>query len=276
MSSRCRELLRLSGALLCAALAIAPPAGAAQQRELRVCADPDNLPYSHRDRTGFEDRIAALLAEELGAQLRYAWQPLKRGFVRKTLGAGLCDVLIGVPADFERVLTTRPYYRSSYVFVYRAGAAGTIDSFTDPRLNAGRIGIQLVNDDLDATPPGYALARSGIVDNVVGYNVYGEGPAAERIIDALAAGRLDVALVWGPQAGYFAHRAAAPLAVTIAHRPQDMDVPRFEFDIALGVRRGDRALRDELDALLGRLRGRIDEILAAYDVPRTDRAGSVR
>jgi len=271
MSSRCRDLPRLCAAILLAGMALWSHASEPVERELRVCADPDHLPYSHRNESGFENRIAELLAAELGTHLRYAWQELRRGFVRKTLGAGLCDVLVGVPADFERVLTTRPYYRSSFVFVQRADDAA-VRSFADPRLKAARVGIQLVNDDLDATPPGYALARSGVVDNVVGYNVYGERPAAERMIAALAARELDVALVWGPQAGYFARRAPAPLAVATAHAPAELDVPRFEFDIAVGVRRGNRALRDALDAALGRAQGRIDAILASYDVPRIDRA----
>jgi mxaJ protein len=271
MSLRCPRLAGLAAIVLLACGShLACAAEEAGKRELRVCADPDNLPYSHRDESGFENRIAALIADELGVPLRYQWQELRRGFVRKTLGAKLCDVLIGVPVDFERVLTTRPYYRSSYVFVRRASNTEAIRSFGDPRLKTARVGVQLVNDDLDATPPAYALARNGVVDNVLGFNVYGTGPAAERMIRAIDSGALDIAVVWGPQAGYFARRAGAPLAIDIAYPPEGMEVPRFEFEIGAGVRRGERALQRELDGVLERARARIDAILAAYAVPRTD------
>jgi mxaJ protein len=261
MSSACRSALLLAG-VLCVA-------GAGQARELRVCADPDNLPFSHEDGSGFENRIARLVADEMGAELRYEWLPLRRGFVRKTMGAGLCDVFIGVPRDFERVMTTRPYYRSAYVFVSRGRARG-VDSFDDPRLRSLRVGVQLVGDDLAATPPGLALAMSGHVDNVRGFTIYGDGPVSQRMIASLAAGELDAALIWGPQAGYFAARAATPLELRLARRPADLEELPLEFDIAMGVRRGDTALREELDDIIERRRKDIDAILAAYAVPRTE------
>ena len=265
MSSRCPDV---AAALL--ALALACGAGAVQAdepRTLRVCADPDNLPYSNRAEAGFENRIARLVAEELQASLTYAWQPLGRGFVRKTLGSQLCDVFIGVPAGFERVLTTRPYYRSGYVFVNRADGADGLVSFDDPRLPQLRIGVQLIGNDLAATPPAHALARAGATDNVVGYNVYGDGSAAERIGADLAAGRLDAALVWGPQAGYFTDHLAVPLAITPAIAPRGFDLP-FDFAIAIGVRKGAADLRRDLDAALARRAADIDAILDAYHVPR--------
>jgi mxaJ protein len=258
-------------AVLLAGLAAALPAGAAEAGALRVCADPDNLPYSHADGSGFENRIAALVAGELHRPLEYFWLPLRRGFVRKTMGEGHCDVFIGVPAGFERVLATRPYYRSSYVFVTRATEAHPLRSFDDPRLAQLRIGVQLIGNDLAATPTGHALARHGAVDKVVGFTVYGDGPAAQRMVGALKDGTLDAALIWGPQAGYFASRCTVPLQLARASAPADVAAP-FEFDIAMGVRRGDTALRDELDAIIDRRRAEIDAILAAYRVPRTDRS----
>jgi mxaJ protein len=263
MSLRCREAL-LPALLLAAGLAH----GAAGERVLRVCADPDNLPYSHQDLSGFENRIAAIVADELHARLRYDWLPQRRGYVRKTMGAGLCDVFIGVPAGFERVLTTRPYYRSSYVFAWRRGDDAP-RSFADPRIALQKVGVQLVGNDLAATPPGHALARAGAVANVVGYTVYGDGPAAQRMIAALADGGIDTALLWGPQAGYFASRAATPIALAVATPPAGLSTP-FEFGIAMGVARGNRALRDELDAVLQHRRADIDAVLAEYAVPRTD------
>lgn len=240
----------------------------ADPRVLRVCADPDNLPYSNERGEGFENRIAQVVADELHAELRYEWFPTLRAFVRKTMGAGLCDVFIGVPAQFERVMTTRPYYRSAYVFVSRRDAA--IRSFDDPRLAKVRVGVQLIGNDLAATPPGYALAARGITQNVEGFPTMGDGPATQRIVQALAEGRLETALAWGPQAGYFAARAPVPLRVSIATAPPEAAGMPFEFAIAMGVKRGNKPLRDELNAVLEKRRADIDAILAAYHVPRTD------
>src|SRR2546423_14630451 len=139
MSSACRSAFLILG-LVCVA-------SAAQSRELRVCADPDNLPLSHEDGSGFENRIARVVADEMGAELRYEWMPLRRGFVRKTMGVGSCDVFIGVPKTFGPVLTTAAYYRSSYVFVEGPAARG-IATFDDPRLGTLRVGVPLIGNDL--------------------------------------------------------------------------------------------------------------------------------
>jgi mxaJ protein len=235
---------------------------------LRVCADPDNLPYSRADGAGFENRIAALVAADFGLPLEYTWLPDRRGFVRKTLGAGLCDLIVGVPAGFERTLNTRPYYRSSYVLLQRKGAAEEpLRDFADPRLRRWRIGVQLVGDDLATSPPGYALAAAGVTDNVVGFPIVGAQPAAARMVDALARGELDAAFVWGPQAGYFAKASAAPLQLQRIAPPQQVATQRFDFAIAMGVRRGDQALRDRLDDFLVRRHDAIARILADYAVP---------
>jgi len=276
MSSRCRD--RVVASLLLAALLLFASAATAQAAPpLRVCADPDNPPYSERttaERTtaphaasGFEVRIAEELAQALGRPLEVHWQPLQRGFVRKTLGEGLCDVLIGVPAGFERVVTTRPYYRSTYVFVTRRDERKPLRDFDDPRLPRLRIGVQLPGDDLAATPPGHALARHGAIERVVGYTPYGDVPSAQRMLDVLRAGRLDAALVWGPQAGWFAATGHPALQVTPARTPADVDQP-FDFAIALGVRRGNTALRDALQSALDSRREAIEAILDAYHVPR--------
>ena len=274
MSSRCpergpsgaaghwRRLAAIGGLLL----AVVAPA-TADEMLLRVCADPDNLPYSKADESGFENRIARLVADELKATLRYEWQPQGRGFVRKTMGAGLCDVFIGVPAGFDRVVTTRPYYRSSYVFVNRADAGRRLESFDDPALPTLSIGVQLVGDDLAATPPGHALAQRGATERVVGYPVYGDGPAAERAVHDLASGQLDAAILWGPQAGFFAARSAVPLRVSPASVPDGLAMP-FEFSIAMGVKKGNAALRQALDAAIERRSADIAAILDAYAVPR--------
>jgi mxaJ protein len=261
MCSASRSALLVIG-LFC--VATAPLA-----RELRVCADPDNLPLSREDGSGFENRIARLVAGEMNAELRYEWLPLRRGFVRKTIGAGSCDVFIGIPKKFDSVLTTRAYYRSSYVFVNGPGARG-IDTFDDARVAHLRIGVQLIGNDLAATPAGHALAMAGHVENVRGFTIYGDGPASQRMIGAVADGTLDAALVWGPQAGYFAALATLPPEVRIVQSPASSAKVPFEFDIAMGVRPGDTALRDELDVILERRRSEIDAILSEYSVPRSD------
>ena len=244
----------------------------AQPQALRVCADPDNLPYSHQDGSGFENRIAQLVASDFGLPLEYAWLPDRRGFVRKTLGAGLCDLVLGVPVEFERTANTRPYYRSFYVLVEGAGDAAPPRSFADPRLRQWRVGVQLVGDDFAATPPGHALVQAGAVDNVVGFPIPGEQPAAQRIVQALARGELDAAFVWGPQAGYYALRSARPLQLHYVAPPAGLHEQPFAFDIAMGVRRGDKALRERLDDFIVRRQADIDRILADYGVPRLEAA----
>jgi quinoprotein dehydrogenase-associated probable ABC transporter substrate-binding protein len=274
MSSRCPEL-RIAAALLalaCAGSYAAGPAPASAP-ELRVCADPANLPYSQRDESGFENRIARLAAQDLGMRLRWFWQEQTRGFVRKTMGAGECDVFIGVPAGFDKVLRTRPYYRSTYVAITRRGAP-PFAGFDPAGLQARRFGVQLIGNDLAASPPGYALAKGGAVDNVTGFLVYGDGPAGKRMVDAVAGGSIDVALVWGPQAGWFARRSKVALDVAPVQAPAGLPMP-FEYAIAMGVRKGDTALRDRLDGFLARRQADIDAILDDYAVPRAATAAAV-
>lgn len=270
MSLRCPDLRTVLATLLLAVAGSAQAADAAGatagKPELRVCADPDNLPYSQRDESGFENRIARLVADDLGMRLSYFWQEQRRGFVRKTMGAGECDLFIGVPAGFDKVLATHPYYRSSYVAVTRAREPA-FTGFDPSQLRTRRFGVQLIGNDLAASPPGYALAEGGALDNVTGFLVYGEGPAVRRMVDALQGGSIDVALAWGPQAGYFAHRGETPMTVSRLAPPAGLTVP-FEYSIAMGVRKGDTALRDRLNELLARRKADIDAILDAYFVPR--------
>ncbi|HET7844326.1 MAG TPA: quinoprotein dehydrogenase-associated putative ABC transporter substrate-binding protein, partial [Xanthomonadales bacterium] len=190
-------------------------AAAVQGRELRVCADPNNLPFSNERREGFENRIVERVAKRLGATLRYTWWAQRRGFLRNTLNAGTCDVVPGIASGVEMLGTTRPYYRSSYVFVVREGEA-LPTSLDDETLKTRRIGVQLIGDDGANTPPAHALARRGIAANVRGFPVYGDyatsAPQAP-IVDALVRGDIDVAVAWGPVAGWFAQRAARKLVL---------------------------------------------------------------
>jgi quinoprotein dehydrogenase-associated probable ABC transporter substrate-binding protein len=247
-----------------------PPA----RRVLRVCADPNNLPFSNAKGEGFENKLAALLAREMGATLEYTWWAQRRGFFRNTINAGACDLVPGVPARLEMVLATRPYYRSSYVFVQRRDARRRITSLDDPALRQLKVGVQFVGDDYANTPPAHALAARGIVRNVVGFSVYGDysqpNPPA-RIIDAVADGTVDVALVWGPLAGYFARRARVPMTVVPITPQVDARSLPLAFDVSMGVRRGDAALRDEVDAVLRRRHDAVTAILDEYGVPRVPR-----
>ena len=244
----------------------------ADARELRVCADPNNLPFSNERGEGFENKIAELIANELGVTLSYTWWAQRRGFIRNTLNTGSCDLVTGTTNGIEMLRTTLPYYRSGYAFVTRQDGP-KVSSLDDPILHNLRIGIQLVGEDGANPPPSEALARRGIVDNVRGYLVYGDyreqNPAA-AIMDAVAKGEIDVAIVWGPVAGYFAGRESVPLKIALV-TPQN-DGPRVPmvFDINMGVRRDDPTLRDEINAALSKLRPKIDAVLATYGVPRAD------
>ncbi|MGO4704086.1 quinoprotein dehydrogenase-associated putative ABC transporter substrate-binding protein [Dyella sp. 2RAB6] len=189
---------------------------AASAEDLRICADPNNLPFSNRNREGFENRIIELLARDMGMTPRCVWWAQRRGNLRNTLNARLCDVVPGIASGVEMAATTRPYYRSTYVFVMKAGRGAPLASFDDPRLEQWLIGVQMIGDDGANTPPAHALSRRGHTGNVRGYPIYGNyanpnPPAA--IIDAVARGDIDVAVAWGPMAGYFAAHSPVPLEV---------------------------------------------------------------
>jgi quinoprotein dehydrogenase-associated probable ABC transporter substrate-binding protein len=251
-----------------------PHAAGAEERVLRVCADPNNLPFSDSTGAGFENRLASLVAEEMNATVKYTWWAQRRGFVRNTLNARQCDVVMGVPAGFELTAVTRPYYRSSYVFVSRADRKLHVRSFDDPVLRRLTVGVPLVGDDGANPPPAHALSRRGIVENVRGYNVQGDYRQASppaRLIDAVAKGDVDIAVAWGPLAGYYASRE--PVALDVVPVSPQLDPPAlpFTFSIAMGVRRADRALRDTLNAILTRRSASIDSLLTAYGVPLLER-----
>jgi mxaJ protein len=257
--------------LLLALLAAAWSAAAESARgEFRVCADPNNLPFSNEKGEGFENKLAELIAKELGERVTYTWWAQRRGFVRNTLKAGRCDVIMGVPAQLDMVATTRPYYRSSYVFLSRDDRRIDLASLSDPRLRDLRIGVHLLGDDGFNTPPANALGEEGITRNVVGYSIYGDyrtpNPPA-RLVEAVADGEVDVAAVWGPLAGYFAQRSAVPLRLVPITGTEAFAPLLFQFDIAVGVRKQDKALKDRLDEILVRDAGAIRTLLVSYGVP---------
>jgi mxaJ protein len=255
--------------LVLLALASCLTATAGEARELRVCADPNNLPFSKKDGSGFENKIAAVLADELHATISYTWFAQRRGFIRNTLKSGMCDVVMGYPPNFGLLKSSRPYYRSSYVFVRRAGDA-KITSFDDPALKELKIGVQLIGEDGANTPPVLSLAKRGIVKNVEGYTVYGDYRDAapqSSIIKAVADGEVDVAIVWGPTAGYFASHTDVPLSLTPVLIDAKLLAQPMAFDIAVGVRKDDAALASEINAAIDKRRADIDRILKSYGVP---------
>lgn len=252
------------------ARAALPPLSPPPDRVLRVCADPDNLPFSNRAGEGLENRLMALLAHQLGARVETTWWPQRRGYLRNTLNAGRCDIVPGVASGVPGIGTTQPWYRSSYVFATRAADHLALASLDDPRLRRLRIGVQLVGDDGANTPPAHSLSRRGIVRNVQGFPIYGEiarEPQA-AIVKAVADGGIDVALVWGPVAGYYASRISAPIDV----RPVSpwLDGPQWPmvFDVSMGVRKQDVALRRQLDRALVSLRPQVRALLAEFGVPK--------
>jgi quinoprotein dehydrogenase-associated probable ABC transporter substrate-binding protein len=240
------------------------------QNAFRVCADPNNLPFSNQKREGLENKIAELLAREFNSQVTYTWWPQRRGFIRNTLNAEICDVVMGVPTGYDPVLTTQPYYRSSYVFVYPKNAGYQISSFDDAVLRQLKIGVHLIGDDYTNSPPAHVLSAKGIVSNVVGYSVFGdyaEDSPPGKIIKAVAAREIDMAIVWGPIAGYFAKRQIVPLALIPVPADAGSSSLPFTYSISLGVRRKDKELKVKLDEALQHQAPEIRRILQDYGVP---------
>jgi quinoprotein dehydrogenase-associated probable ABC transporter substrate-binding protein len=252
----------VSSALVAAFMAASSP--------LRVCADPNNLPYSNAQGAGFENKIAALVAQALGRQLVYVWHPARRGFIRETLNAGVCDLVMSVPAGFGPALPTRPYYRSTYVFVSRRDYGAHVTSLDDPRLRTLRIGIQITGNDYSNPPAAEALARRHLGSNVRGFTVYGDyaQPEPQRpVLDAVVRGDVDTAIVWGPLAGFYARDPQSPLVIQPVTPAHDGSALPFVFDIAMATRRGDTALHAALDHVITVQHARIRQILRTYGVP---------
>ncbi len=265
---------RLRLAAACCAVFVASAGRAAAKPVLAVCADPTNLPYSSETQQGFENRIAAIVAADFQADLRYTWNQERRSFFRRTLFAGACDVVISVPAmlpgAMPSLITTKPYFASTYVAVTRSADPRQFASFDDDWLRSARIGLQMIGIDGANTPPAAALTRRGLNQHITGFSMWADDGVANpqaRIIDAVADGSIDVALVWGPFAGYFARRQAAALRIV----PVTMDFKNpsliFTFPMAMAVRKADVALRDRLQGALDRHATEIAAVLHEYGVP---------
>jgi mxaJ protein len=268
-------MIRSMSAILCALVAglllVAESAPAADEKTLTVCADPDNLPFSNQQLEGFENKIAEVIARDLGVTLGYYWWPHQRGLVRNTLNAGTCDVLISIPKGWDLVLWTKPYYRSAYVMAYVNGNGRAITSLDDPVLKGLKIGTY-VN-----TPPQDALAERGLSANVETYLLFFDSRVPDptrrpvKLLQDLVAGELDVAIAWGPMAGYFAKTIGAGTnggAPTLTLVPlQDAGPIPMTFEFSMGVRKGNDALKAKLEEAIDRHRAEITKILTDYGVP---------
>jgi mxaJ protein len=249
--------------------------GAESARQLVVCADPNNLPFSNRAGQGFENKLVELLARDLNARVSYVWWAQRRGYARRTLNEAKCDIWPGVASGVDNVATTAPYYRSTYVFVTRADKPLQGLTLDDTRLKSLSIGVQMVGDNAMNTPPAHALASRGLIANVRGYMLYGDydrpNPAA-AIVKAVAHGQIDVALVWGPLAGYFAHRSGVPLRLEPVTAEAGASEWPMVYDISMGLRPGVPGLRAQVEAALEEEKPAIHALLSAYHVPQTSAA----
>jgi mxaJ protein len=250
------------------ALPSPPPPAAAAEWELRVCADPDHLPYSDRAGKGFDNRIAAILAEELGARLVTVWLPDLRGRTRQRfVQGGECDMVMGVIDGQPGFLTSYAYYRTGYVFLHRENAAFEVGSLDDEVLKTLRIGVP--GGTAKLVPPGVALANRGIVENQVHFIDRRDAGQLPPVLDALANGSIDLAIVWGPTAGDFVRQRGG---FTMTPVTPEIDVPFLPMvaSLAIGFRPEDKGLRDDVDAALARSWDRTRAVLTQAGVPLVD------
>jgi quinoprotein dehydrogenase-associated probable ABC transporter substrate-binding protein len=255
---RCQALIWLTTALCCSA---------ADQHTLRICADPNNLPFSNQREQGVENKLAQLIAHDLSSDLKYVWFSERKSFLKNSLNANLCDAVLGVPVNMNDALVTRPYYRSTYVMVTRADRSLKVESLYDPGLKDLRIGLHIVEDDY--SPPGHLLAAQGLSRQIVGYSLYGaygETNPPARLIEAVAKGDIDMAIAWGPLAGYFAKRSAVRLAIQPVSPIRFQMIP-FSYSIGVAVRKGNVALQSEIQQVLDKECQRIRALVKDYAFP---------
>lgn len=264
--------------LLAAGLAAPATPGQAQTAEmvptdeLRVCADPANLPFSNERGEGFENRIAVIIGQALGLPVRYVFMPQVQGFVRNTLGARRCDLVMGTVAGDDLMQNTNPYYHTTYVMAFRNADAPPPDSLEDPRMRDLRIGI------IARTPPVDLLARHGLLQRIRPYPLMvdtrrEEVPAAQMMRD-LAAGEIDVAMVWGPFAGYAIRAENLPLA--LRPLPSGPGAARMDYRITMGVRANEPEWRRRINAAIRERQGEITAVLREYGVPLLETGGASR
>ncbi|MFM1912151.1 MAG: hypothetical protein RJB18_1542 [Pseudomonadota bacterium] len=233
--------------------------------EFKVCADPDNMPYSNSKQEGFEDKIAAVLAQELGKKLSFQYAYYRQGFLRNTLNANRCDYVMSTTSDNDSMRTSVPYYRSGFVFVYRKSSGYNITDWDAPDLRKGIIGI------VGQSPPTRPLADHNLMENARPYRLQRDlNFPPSQLIDDLVKGDIDVAIVWGPIAGYFAKQSAIPLVIVPIPEYEDKNVKGKEnWNISIGVRNKDKARAEELNKAIANRQADIDKILDQYGVPHS-------
>jgi quinoprotein dehydrogenase-associated probable ABC transporter substrate-binding protein len=235
----------------------------------RACADPADLPFSNEAREGFENKIADLFAKKLGKGLAYTFYPNATGFIRNTLNAQRCDVVLGIALGDDLVQPTNPYYRTAYVAAYaKDGKFAGLDSLSDPRLKSARIGV------IAGTPPVTYLAVNALLGRITSYplvvDTRYDSPNA-KMMDDLDKGEIDVALMWGPLAGFYARKAHTAMATEPLLK--EKDGPPLVYRIAMGVRHSDQNWKRDLNKLILQNRAEIDAILTSYGVPLIDENG---
>jgi quinoprotein dehydrogenase-associated probable ABC transporter substrate-binding protein len=234
------------------------------------------MPFSNKAGEGFENKLAGLIARELGAAVSFRWTDPSETDI-DALQAGRCDAIMAVPSLAQNVGTTHPYYTSSYVFVARADRGLAIDSFKDHRLKALRIGVEAIDGGRVDTPPMRALAYRGLADREIAYPIPGLSPGGDeraRIVEDVARGAIDLAVLWGPLGGYLAQRSPVSLSVTpitdtdeFSARKAHLEMMAFQYDISMAIKKGDAALREALDAAIARRKPEIEALLKRYGVP---------
>lgn len=274
MMRRYWQVLLITLAIASASAAPLGTAGAAtaeavDHTALRICADPNNLPFSNDKGEGFENKIAELLAAELGVPVRYTWFPDSAGFVRTTLRARACDLIVGTTVGAELLQNTNPYYRSSFSLVYRKDSGLTLTSLDDPALRTLQIGV------IAGTPPTTLMAQKGLLGNSHSYQLLVDTrfdhPAQDMVHD-VAASKIDVGILWGPIAGYFAKQEATPLVV-VPLRSEGGPM-RLDYRITMGVRPNEPEWKRQVNDLIRKKQAEITRILLDYGVPLLDDQGN--
>jgi quinoprotein dehydrogenase-associated probable ABC transporter substrate-binding protein len=270
---RCLTLHRIAALTVLGVVGVALPARAQRPapldpEKIRVCADPDNMPSSNDKMQGYENKLATLISQELKAKLEYVWYPTRRGYFR-ILNGMYCDMALEAPAGLDMAGATKPYFRSGYVFVTRKGSGlDDIKSLADPRLKKAKIGVNIYTSDAENSPPAMALSHYGVVGNLVGYSTFFDDiNRPEDIINGVVKKNVDLAIAWGPLAGYYAKHSPVPLVLTpLPARDSLSDFP-FQYNIGIAVRRRDKEFKDSLEAVLTRRQPEVQAILKEYAVP---------
>jgi quinoprotein dehydrogenase-associated probable ABC transporter substrate-binding protein len=239
---------------------------------LRVCADPDNMPFSNEKGEGFENKLAELIAQRLDARLEYSWFPEATGYVPNTIGRGACDLVMGYAQGTELIEDTNPYYYASYVLIYRQDDASLdgVERLSDPRLKGKRIGY------FARTPPASILAMHGLVGTAKPFEIHADqsaSKAALTMIAEIASGALDAGLLWGPVGGYYAQRADVPLK--LLPLVKENAGPTTIYGITMGVRPNEPEWKHKINKLIAENQGEINLILQGYNVPLLDDKGNL-